>query len=67
MEEEVFKVGYSSYLQNANKHKKNWTSIVKKNILKHKVIASIVFVIILCVIMNMYFIYNFIRILEELR
>ena len=65
MEEEVFKVGYSTYLQKPKIKKKKWTSKLYDFILKHKLAIMIFLIIASCVIMNVCLVYNFIKILEQ--
>lgn len=65
MEEEVFKVGYSTYLEKPKVKKKKWTSRLYDFILKHKLVIIIFLIIISCIIMNMCLVYNFIKILEQ--
>lgn len=63
---EVFKVGYTSYLEKSKKRtKKNrWTSKIGKVIEEHKVIVSFLGVVIVCFWINFWLVYKFISILE---
>lgn len=64
MEENFFKVGYSSYLENTKKTKKKWTSRIWEKISRHKLMVWICAIIIMCVIMNFWLIYQFVNILH---
>lgn len=65
MEEDFFKVGYSTYLQKQNVAKKKWTSIFFKKILKHKVITISILTIFTCIGMNIWLVYRFMNILAK--
>lgn len=62
MKENFFRVGYSSYLQK-NK-KKRRTSFILNKILEHKVVFSILLVIIICMVMNCWLVYRFMSVLS---
>lgn len=65
MEKEMFKVGYTTYLQKPESKKKNWTSKVIAKVIKNKLLLIIGSIIIACIIMNFWLIYQFINILEN--
>lgn len=64
MKENFFSVGYSSYLQSIDKKKETSYHFFSK-FWEHKVIFSILFVMIVCIGMNFWLIYKFIYILEK--
>lgn len=64
MEEKMFKVGYSSYLKN-NKNER-WTSYILRKISKHKFISTIIGIIFICIVLNIYLVYSFVKLLEVL-
>ena len=63
MKEDFFKVGYTTYLSRKSK-KFNWTSKLKRIVIKHKFIITISAIIVSCLIMNFWLIYKFLKILE---
>ncbi len=63
---EVFKVGYTTYLEKAKK-KNNWTSKIFEKIAEHKLMVTIFGVIFACVCINFWLIYKFMNILEMSR
>ena len=65
MEEDFFKVGYTSYLSKIKKEKPKRTSLLNK-LFKHKIILFSLGIIVLCVAMNLWLIYRFINILHIL-
>ena len=65
MNEKVINLGYTTYLQNEKKTKKNWTSNILNKIYKHKILAMCLLIVLMCVGMNLMLIYNFMRILEQ--
>jgi hypothetical protein len=64
MEEKIFNVGYTSYLE--KKKDKKWTTIIKEKILKHKIVTLSIVVIILSMSMNLILIYDFMSVMEKL-
>ena len=62
--ENVFKVGYTSTLQEKTK-KKKWTSKFLKFIHNNKIISISIIVFFMCVMMNLFLIFNFLKILQE--
>lgn len=68
MKEDIFfKVGYTTYLQRQKNKKEKWTSKLIKKIKEHKIIFTILMMIIICMITNCFLIYKFINILLEIR
>lgn len=63
MEEDFFKVGYSTYLHQKSK-KIKWTRGITKKLFKHKFIIIICISIFICLIMNFWLIFKFMKILE---
>ena len=64
MKEDFFKVGYTNYLsENENNDIKRTRSILRK-IGKHKFIFTISSIIIMCLGMNFFLIYKFMKIIE---
>lgn len=61
---EVFKVGYTTYLEKSKKS--NWTSKIRKIIGNNKFIITILGVIIICFFINFWLIYKFMNILETI-
>ena len=66
MEEDFFKIGYTTYLQKPKVKKKRWTSKLLNKILEHKVIAISILIIFMCVGMNIWLVYRFMSILAEI-
>lgn len=66
MEEDFFKVGYTTCLQKQETEKKKWTSNFLQKILKHKIITASVLTIFICVGMNMWLVYRFMDILSKI-
>ena len=64
MKEDFFKVGYTTYLENENIKINKRTSSFFKKISKHKFILMTSSIIMLCVFMNFFLIYKFMRIIE---
>lgn len=66
---EVFKVGYTTYLEKSKKRTKEncWTSKIGKAIGEHKLIVTILGVMMMCFSINFWLIYKFIHILEMSR
>ena len=65
MKEDVFfKVGYTTYLEKNRKEK--WTSKIIKKIEKHKFLAIVLYVIIMCAITNFFLIYKFVCIIGKM-
>ena len=65
MEEDFFKVGYSTYLQKQKVNTKWRTSFLEK-IFKHKVITITVLTLALCIGMNMWLVYRFMTLLARI-
>ena len=63
MKENFFKIGYSKYFN--EKEKKDRTSYILRKILKHKIIYSILLIIICCITANILLIYKFLLLLEK--
>ncbi len=64
MKEDFFKVGYTTYIENNNIKRKKWTSSILKKIWKHKFILFTSSIIMMCVFMNFFLIYKFMRIIQ---
>ena len=66
---EVFKVGYTTYLEKNKKRtpKKNRTSKIFKMIAEHKVMVTILGIIVMCLVINFWLVYKFVHILEMSR
>lgn len=60
----IFDVKYTSLLAKQSE-KKKWTSSVKTFIHEHKLISTAIIVFWMCVMMNLFLIYNFFRILQQ--
>ena len=63
MKEDFILVGYSGLIKN-KKHKMSWTSSIFKIILTHKLIFSMVLIIVFCICLNFWLIYRFVNILQ---
>ena len=64
MEEDFFKVGYTTYLQKQETTKKKWTSMFLHKILKHKIITASILTIFICLGLNIWLVYRFMTILS---
>ncbi len=64
MKEDFFKVGYTTYLYQSKSEDKKWTRKLKKVLHKYKFIIALSATIIICIIMNFWLIYKFMKILE---
>ena len=64
MKEDFFKVRYTMYIGNDKIKRKKWTNIIHNKIFKHKLILAFSSIIMMCVVMNFFLIYQFIRIME---
>lgn len=62
MKEKFFKLGYSNYLQKSKKKKR--TSLFVNKILEHKVVFSILLIVITCTAMNCWLVYRFMSVLS---
>ena len=62
--ENIFKVGYTSTLQK-NVENKKWTSKFLKFIRNNKIISISIIVFFMCVMMNLFLIYNFLKVLQQ--
>ena len=65
MKEDFFKVGYTTYLSRKSK-KFSWTSKIKKFIIENKIIFIAIIVFFTCVGMNLFLIYNFLKVLQSI-
>ena len=65
MKEDFILVGYSGLVKNKN-HITGWTSSFIKMILAHKLICSMVLIIIFCICLNFWLIFRFVNILQVL-
>ena len=64
MKEDFFKVGYTTYLHKSNKQTKKWTRTFFYKVWRYKFIITIITTIIVCLCMNFFLIYKFMKILE---
>ncbi len=64
MKEDFFKVGYSTYLYQSKGEDIKWTRRLRKRIHEHRFVIIFSITIIICLIMNFWLIYKFMRILE---
>ena len=62
--ENIFKVGYTSTLPKKGENKK-WTSKFFKFIRNNKIISNSIIVFFMCVMMNLFLIYNFLKVLRQ--
>ena len=62
--ENIFKVGYTSTLQK-NVENKKWTSKFLEFIRDNKIISISIIVFFMCVMMNLFLIYNFLKVLQQ--
>ena len=62
--ENIFKVGYTSTLQK-NVENKKWTSKFLKFIRDNKIISISIILFFMCVMMNLFLIYNFLKVLQQ--
>lgn len=60
--ENIFDVKYTSVLSKKGK-KKKWTSNIKRFLRENKIISISIIVFLMCVILNLFLIYNFFRVL----
>ena len=63
MKEDFILVGYSGLVKNKN-HRIGWTSSFIKEILKHKLIFSMVLIIVFCICLNFWLIFRFVNLLQ---
>lgn len=63
--ENIYDVKYTSILKGNSFKKRKWTSNLKKNIHENKIISISIVIFIMCVGMNLFLIYNFMKILQE--
>lgn len=63
---EVFKVGYTTYLEKSKKREKKhgWTSKVLKMVAGHKFVVTILGVAVTSFLMNCWLVFKFVHILE---
>ena len=64
MKEDFFNISYTAYVNNKKKEKQKWTSSWKNKMWKHRFILAISSIIIMCLSMNFFLIYKFMRIIE---
>lgn len=63
--ENIYDVKYTSILKGNSFKKRKWTSNLKKIIHEKKIISISIVIFIMCVGMNLFLIYNFMKILQE--
>ena len=63
--ENIYDVKYTSILKGNGFKKRKWTSNFKKIIHENKIISISIVIFIMCVGMNLFLIYNFMKILQE--
>lgn len=64
MKEDFFKVGYTTYLHKNNNQTKKRTRTILNKMWRYKFIITIIIAIIVCLCMNFFLIYKFMKILE---
>jgi len=64
--ENIYNIKYTAIIGENNKKRKNWTSKLKRIIYKNKIISIFISIFIGCVIMNLFLIYNFLKILQHI-
>ena len=64
MKEDFFNISYTAYVNNKKKEKQKWTSSWKNKMWKYRFILAISSIIIMCLSMNFFLIYKFMRIIE---
>ena len=64
MKEDFFKVGYTTYLSKGNMQARKWTRTILNKVWRYKFIITIITTIIVCLCMNFFLIYKFMKILE---
>lgn len=64
MKEDFFKVGYTTYLHKSNNQSRKWTRVVFNKMWRYKFIITIVATIVVCLCVNFFLIYKFMKILE---
>lgn len=64
MEEDFFKVGYTTYVNKQPIAKKKWTSRLLGKLAEHKFLTTIFLIILVCMTMNLWLIFKFINILH---
>ena len=64
--ENIYNIKYTAIIGENNKKRKNWTSKLKKIIYENKIISIFISIFISCVIMNLFLIYNFLKILQQI-
>ena len=64
MKEDFFKVGYTTYLHKNNTQTRKWTRTILNKMWRYKSIITIIIIIIVCLCMNFFLIYKFMKILE---
>ena len=65
MNEKLYNIGYSTYLQEEPKSRKKWTSNIVNLIDKHKILSICLLIVSMCVGMNFWLICNFVKIIER--
>lgn len=64
MKEDFFKVGYTTYLNKSNNQTRKRTRTILNKMWRYKFIITIIITIIVCLCMNFFLIYKFMKILE---
>ena len=64
--ENFYNIKYTAIIGENNKKRKNWTSKLKRIIYENKIISIFISIFIGCVIMNLFLIYNFLKILQQI-
>ena len=64
MKEDFFNVGYTTYLQKKKIKGDNWTNYLIRVICRHKFIFLASLIVIMCLCMNLFLIYKFMKIIE---
>ena len=62
----IYNVKYTSVLEGISLKKEKWTSKIKKIIIENKTISITIIVFFTCVVMNLFLIYNFLKVLQSI-
>ena len=62
----IYNVKYTSALEEISLKKEKWTSKIKKFIIENKIISIFIMLFFTCVGMNLFLIYNFLKVLQSI-
>ena len=62
----IYNVKYTSVLEGISLKNEKWTSKIKKFIIENKIISIAIIVFFTCVVMNLFLIYNFLKVLQSI-